>query len=383
MTITAAHAKSRGGLLAKVLAGAWRHSPPALEMSAEELTEITPLLLGSGAGAMGWWRVRHSDLCTSPPAQQLQEAYRSSSLHSGIHKHEIQQVFKLFRASGVEPVLIKGWAIARAYPEQGLRVYGDTDLCVRPEQYAAAEAVWRSPEARPYWVDLHRGFEKLDDRSADELYTRSQLIKLGDTEVRVPGPEDHLRILCVHLLHHGAYRPSWLCDIGAALEARPAGFNWDDCLGSNRRRADWVGCAIGLAHRLLGARVDDTPVAERARRLPRWLLPAVLKQWENPCPVDQGQMKIKLPMAAYLRHPSGVLQALRYRWPDPIGSTIAVEGAFNEIPRLAFQLGYCAARIIKFLPQIPRSLRAHSSSADPQSSLSVTGVMQPPSNEAA
>jgi len=29
---------------------------------------------------------------------------------------------------GVEPILGKGWAIARLYPERGMRPYGDIDL---------------------------------------------------------------------------------------------------------------------------------------------------------------------------------------------------------------------------------------------------------------
>ncbi len=51
---------------------------------------------------------------------------------------------------------------------------------------------------------------------------RSQLVNLDGVDVRVPGLEDHLGILCLHLLHHGAFRPLWLCDIAAALETRPA-----------------------------------------------------------------------------------------------------------------------------------------------------------------
>lgn len=41
----------KGGLLATALAGAWRQPPPPMAMSAEELGEITPLLLETGGGA--------------------------------------------------------------------------------------------------------------------------------------------------------------------------------------------------------------------------------------------------------------------------------------------------------------------------------------------
>jgi hypothetical protein len=52
-------AESSGRLVAQALAGAWRSTPPALELSPAELDRIAPQLLKSGAGALGWWRVRN------------------------------------------------------------------------------------------------------------------------------------------------------------------------------------------------------------------------------------------------------------------------------------------------------------------------------------
>jgi hypothetical protein len=200
-------------------------------------------------------------------------------------------------------------------------------------------------------VDLHQGFARLDVCSLDALYARSQLVRLGEVDVRVLGPEDHLRILCVHLLRHGAWRPLWLCDIALALESRPASFDWDRCLGPNRRRADWVACTIGLAHHLLGVPVDDTPVAWRARHLPRWLVPTVLKQWDTPCSSDHAP---RGPFATTLRHPTRVPQALYLRWPNPIAATIDLKGPLNALPRWPFQLGVCLWRTVRFLTR-PRT----------------------------
>ncbi|MGH8058672.1 MAG: hypothetical protein ACREOH_15780, partial [Candidatus Entotheonellia bacterium] len=58
--------RSSGQSLAAVLAGAWRPSPPMLDMPAQELDEITQHLIGSGAGGLAWWRIRYSDMRTSP-----------------------------------------------------------------------------------------------------------------------------------------------------------------------------------------------------------------------------------------------------------------------------------------------------------------------------
>ena len=266
-----------------------------------------------------------------------------------MHRTEIEEIISLLNSAGVQPVLVKGWAVARLYPEEGLRPYGDIDLCFLPDQYPKALVVLNSPEAARYSIDVHEGFAKLDDLSADELIARSEPAELGAARFRVLGEEDHLRILCTHLLRHSAWRPMWLCDIGVAIESRSAGFDWDRCLGSNSRVAEWVACAIGLAHRLLEARVDDTPVAERAKRLPGWLIPRVMRNWDEPFPENYPPLSYLPPMATYFRHPAGVLKALRKRWPDPIEATIRLRGPFNEMPRLPFQIGNVLWRIVRFL----------------------------------
>jgi len=337
-----------------VLAGAWRRSPPPLQLSPVALAEITPLLLRSGAAGLGWWRVRHSDLRTNPPAFQLQQAYRLHTLQAARHERQIGRAITLLRSAGVEPLLAKGWAAARLYPERGLRPYGDIDLWVRPEQHAAAVTALRSPSSQNCPVDLHQKFRHLE-RSWDELYNRSWLVPLGDVKVRTLGPEDHLRLLCLHMLFHGVFRPLWLCDIGAALECLPANFDWEYCLEGWPRYSDWVACAIGLAHQLLGARLDGAPVRLRAKRLPRWLLPSVLRQWES----EEHYMQTPS-MAFCLRHPAHMVRAIRLRWPDPIQATVGVSAPFNELPRLPFQLVECLLRTAHFVAQVPRRVRQNS-----------------------
>jgi len=341
--------QSLGRVVANFLAGSWRAVSPDPNISAEELELIAPLLLQSGAAALGWWRIRDSSLSECEAADQLRSAYQLHSLQAAIHKTEIEEVILLLNSAGVEPVLVKGWAVARLYPEEGLRPYGDIDLCFSPDQYQKAVSVLRSPDARKYSVDVHEGFGKLDDLSLDELMTRSEPARLGEAEFRLLGSEDQLRILCTHFLRHSAWRPMWLCDIAAAVESRSASFDWERCLGSDQRQADWVACAIGLAHQLLEARVDDTPAAHRAKRLPRWLVRDVMKNWDRPFPERYPPLSYLPPMATYLRHPAGVLKALRTRWPDPIEATIRLRGPCNEMPRLPFQIGNALWRIARFL----------------------------------
>ncbi len=332
---------SLGSAVACVLTGAWRESPPNLAMAPGEISAVMPLLLGSGAGALAWWRVRqHSEMMSAIVIDQLRQAYLHSSIHAAKHEREVAEIFKVLRSAGIEPILIKGWAIARAYPETGLRPPGDIDLCVSPEQHAAAKAILNMPEYQQYWVDLqHDEVDKLDERSFQELYSSSELLKLENTEVRVLGAEDHLRILCFHLLKHGAWRPLWLCDVSAALESCSPRFDWDRCLGGNKRRANWVLCAIGLAHELLGARLGDGPVKAGATGLPGWLIPSVLEQWNAPYPPNLGA-----PIRECIWEPVQFFKAIRKRWPNPIQATVAADGQLNGAPRLPFQIVNCMRR---------------------------------------
>jgi hypothetical protein len=343
-------ARPTGKLIARVLAGAWRSTPPVLEVSKQELMEATPALSMSAEAGLAWWKLAQSSLRTCTAAWRVKQTYRQYSLRSALDEVKIKRVFNLLRSVDIQPILVKGWAAARLYPQEGLRPYGDIDLVVNAEQYSAAISTLKSDGLSDHTVDVHRGFEKLDDLSFAELYERSRLLKLDDVDVRVLGLEDQLRILCVHMLRHGAWRPLWVCDVGAAVESRPADFDWTSCLGRNRRRADWVACAIGLAHQLLGADVEDTPVASRAKCLPSWFIPSVLKQWG-------AHYRHRVHMQIYFRDPIGALKELRYHWPNPIEATINVRGPLNELPRLPFQIGDSLLRTASFLTELPHLLR--------------------------
>jgi putative nucleotidyltransferase-like protein len=350
--------KSRTNLIARTLSGAWRCEPTAPGISVEDLESVAPLLNGSGAGALAWCRIRNSELRSTSVAFQLHQAYRKHTLEAALHEMHIKESFALLRSNGIEPVLVKGWGIARFYPERGMRPYDDVDLVVPAEHYAPAEAIIDQAENLRGHIDLHKGVSEVDPlNDEDELFANSQLVTLGDVDVRVLRPEDSLRALCLHLLRHGAFRPLWLCDIAVAVESRQPEFDWDLCLGRSHRAADWVACTIGLANQLLGARVDDTPVATRAKNLPSWLIPSVLKQWKTPFSKNHGTAKHVAQMFTYLRHPSGVLKDLTGRWPDPIQATVYVGGPFNEIPRFPFQIGECIGRTAKFIARLPKALR--------------------------
>jgi hypothetical protein len=193
----------RSNLMALLLAGAWRSQPNAAGLSNEELELIAPLLLETGAAALAWRRVRHSVLNSTPSAAKLHDTYRLYKLLAVIYEREVSEVFGLLRAHGIEPVMVKGWAISRHYSEPEARPCGDIDLCVRAEQYEAAKAVLKRRTNPAHHVDLHKGFRQLDERSFEELMTRSECVELEGEAIRVLSNEDHLRVICYHFLREG------------------------------------------------------------------------------------------------------------------------------------------------------------------------------------
>jgi hypothetical protein len=332
------------------LAGSWRSDVAAPRITSAELAEITPLLIQSGAGALVWRRIRNHGLAISKAGAQLHQLYRIHRLEASVHLARLKRVLEQFREAGIEPVLVKGWNVARLYPEPGLRHYFDADLCVSHACYTEAKSRVASLGPEGLYVDLHDELDHLDVMNWDEFFSCSQLVRMDDTEVRVPCAEDHLRILCIHWLRHGAWRPAGLCDIAAALESRPDDFDWQRCLGADPVRADWVACTIGLARELLGAEmsgqgsefktrcVDNSfRLSARLKRLPRWLVPAVLRKW------DRGvSPNYRVPLSALLRGDAGWKEfgSNRFtRLDQPVRATVALRGRFNNWPRLPYQLG--------------------------------------------
>ncbi|MEK6334904.1 MAG: nucleotidyltransferase family protein [Acidobacteriota bacterium] len=343
-----------GKLISTILNGSWRVSPDEeIDLCAAELDQVTPLLYNSGAAALAWRRLRHTALRDSSATELLHQAYRYQALFAATHESKLQKTFRLLRQAGVEPILIKGWAVSRLYPQPGLRPSGDIDLFVRPDDYSTVLKVMKSEEGRDCWIDLHARIFELADRAGQELFARSELHPCGDESVRILCLEDHFALLAVHLLKHGAWRPLWLCDLGLLLESMPESFDWKLCLGKSARRANWILSSISLAQRLVGARIGNDEIAERSRKTPSWLEPAVLKQWETPFWEAHESLPL---LAGYLRRPFDFVREVPNRWPDPIVATINVRGKFNNNPRVAYQVCEMAARTVKFFWSLPRRL---------------------------
>ena len=251
-------------------------------------------------------------------------------------------------------MLIKGWSAAQAYPESGLRPFGDIDLVVRAADLKKAEAA-RSNSEKKFNIDLeHSEITGLDTRTVDEFYERSRLVSVAEDTIRVLSPEDHLRVISIHTLKHGVWRPLWLCDIAAAVESVATDFDWEYCLGNSDRQRQWIMSALSLARDLLGADVTNTPASRQQKALPGWLIPTILEDWAEPFAAKQEYNRHKAPMISYFKRPWGLIEDLKNRWPNPIAATIDLGCQLNSLPRLPFQLGNCALRATKFVINLPK-----------------------------
>lgn len=348
----------KGNLVATVLYGAWRSAPfQPLNLSAAELDEITPLLCASGAAGLAWRRISNTELAQASSAEVLHQAYRLQALQSAIHEQHIEKVFRLLRAASVDAVLAKGWAAAAFYTSRDLRPSGDIDICVRPAHFQLTQKVLSSPEANDCWVDLHKSFSEISDRTVDEIFARSKVVPLGYEEIRILSPEDHLALLCIHLLKHGAWRPLWLCDIAAAVESLPETFDWHIFQGSLRMRADWIACSLGLAHRLLGARIEHLPLKPGTTEVPDWLAHGVLGHWSKLFPANHLPIAPPPLMANNLRTGRNVIKGVIERWPDPITATFNLQGKFNNFPRLPYQVADFILMVTRYLVHLPTKLQ--------------------------
>ena len=338
---------SLGGLVAATLSKSWVDSfPHDRPLLPSELDQVASLLYQSGGAGLGWWRIRSSDLRQTSSGEMLHQAFRLQTLQVAIHETKIRKVFSVLRSVNVEPILIKGWAIARIYPQPALRPYGDIDLIVAPRDYP--RAIDAAKQLRDCQLDFHALPFELGDRSIEELFARSQLAPCGGEQVRILSLEDHFALLAIHLLKHGAWRPLWLCDLAVLLESS-SDFDWNICLGRDRRRTNWILAATGLAHTLLSASIRDKEIATRAGKVPAWLRQQVLMEWGAPFADMQSPFRHRAPISFYLRRPRGLFGDLARRWPNPIMATISVKGTFGARRRARYEFGNWVMRAARIL----------------------------------
>jgi hypothetical protein len=147
-------------------------------------------------------------------------------------------------------------------------------------------------------------------------------------------------------------------------------FDWDVCLGTNRVQANWVLTAITLAQEVLGAglpevrgqktevrrqRTESALFKLERQELPRWLVPAVLKQWGGRVQLPSRSPTVREGFGsapgsinsqrALPNVRASAWSSLYQRWDNPIRATAAVGGRFNNWPRLPYRLAESMMRV--------------------------------------
>lgn len=252
------------------------------------------------------------------------------SLHFKVQEKKIAEAFEVFRSHNIEPILIKGWAIARLYPPGHQRPFADIDLCVSKKDYDHAQKIIQTDRIRRLNIDLHCELRHLDKLDWADLFENSYLEKIDETSVRILRSEDHLRILCVHWLTDGASRKDRLWDIYYSFNGKQ-NFDWDRCLeqaGETRRR--WVICTLGLVEKYLKVSLENTPFENKKIDIPGWLIKACEKEWNSSVPLK--------PLQNCLKNPKEILIQLKKRFPpNPIQATVETEGSFDSRTRIHYQ----------------------------------------------
>lgn len=268
---------------------------------------------------------------------------RWSRLYAGKLELETVAAFRYLREKEIEPLLIKGWAAARNYPDDSPRFYTDVDISVSAADFEKAKGLLSLPEASKIAVDLHRELKRLDQRPWLDVLADSVEVELHGYTVRIPSAEDHLRIMAVHWLNDGGEQKQRLLDIYYAVQNRPPDFDWDRCLNTvSGVRRGWVVAAIGLTHRYFGLDISDLPMAEEAANLPEWLCRTVEKEWNSAVRLRS--------LHTCLHDPKEFLRQLRKRIPpNPLQATIEQEGDIWARSRVGYQIGSMKDR---FLPSM-------------------------------
>lgn len=267
------------------------------------------------------------------------EAHKWNLLQQAKNRAEIETIFDKFRSRCVEPLLIKGLNAARFYPIGVIRQQTDHDIVIAEDRRELAEDIGVCLGQDGILVDLHFGMRHLDCTPYDEIFARSKTINIGESEIRVPSDEDHLRIVSTHWLGDGGEREGRIMDIVYAVENRSADFDWNlvfDNIPANRRK--WVIYTMALANRLKKLDINEIPFRGECDQMPKWIEETVLRSWAEPLPLRDIRTVVdeKSQFAG---------QVKKRLFPNPIASTIMMDGDLDSRIISRYRVGWFLSRI--------------------------------------
>lgn len=266
-------------------------------------------------------------------SNNTQDAYRWGLLQKRSQRATAASVVGVFKKHGIDPILVKGIAVARYYPEDQWRKFTDVDLAVPAADFERAKEVKLIASSGFQPIDLHNELRHLDTVPWADLFENSVVENIEGTNIRFLREEDHLRVVCVHWLTDGGAHKHRLWDVYWSVQNRSADFDWDRCLNSVApHRRKWVIYTIGLANKYLGLTLDGLPFADEASNLPAWLIRSLEREWASETRLQ--------PLHLFKRDPRGLWRQIVKRVPpNAIQATIDMEGSLDATTRIHYQVG--------------------------------------------
>lgn len=265
---------------------------------------------------------------------------RWNILSGAVQRKKLVDSFTLVRKYGFDPILIKGWSVARFYPESNTRISTDIDLVVAPNDFVAFERLVHSAEAKGLGIDPHGGFKNMETLPWSVLFGRSKTVHLDDTQIRVLADEDSLRLTAIHWLIDGGVNKSKLFDIYFLVTNRKDDFDWERCLdASGPTRRKWVIAVISAARDYLGLDAAGLPEEVKTAILPEWFVKTLEREWRL------GPYR-RVFLSQTIGKPKQLLEQIRRRFPpNPIAATVDVEGEMDERSRIPYQLRSLSGKV--------------------------------------
>jgi len=352
-------------IVQQVLTQAWsrKNSPSLTKIDAA----LSDQLILSGTGGVAWNNLKHCQKYPQDdPEKALENVYRFLAIQELRDQCEILNIGRRLSSEGITPLTFKGRVLASYYSPTYIRPTGDLDIVVREEQFDAAITCLKNasvshqielededhvfslkydsdgPQLR---VDLHKSLCRFGIHSAKEIFTASKQAALPDPSVfRMPSLEHHIRIVTIHFLRHGGWRPLWLCDVAALMDAVESSFNWELCLGENRVNAEWVVLSMKLAEQMLGARSLTYPDAYRDIKVPDWVARAVNKEWHHP-----NIKRFRRPRFLDVKGFGNRIEELKLRWPNPLVAMTSCQRSLLKRSIFLYQSQYFLQRCRRFI----------------------------------
>ena len=350
----------------------WLHAP----VDWSRLADLAAL---HGVVGLVWHTltVQGATQAVPEPARSAMQAAATQIHFDGmVHVREIGAMAAALAAAGIEPLWLKGHALAdMLYDDPLIRPSGDVDLLVQREQAAAAEAALAAVGYRPHSAAL-REYELAHNyhltlarepwpgrRVVAELHwelgaaglfrydlaawrARAQRFTLAGVETPLWrfAPGEQLLHLAMHMRKHRYVGLRWLVDVATLLRRFGDELDWPALAHAARQGgfATLLYTTVTLAQSLFHAPVPvHWPLGLEPSPLRRRLLRSVLTQNALLLPVetaDEGWTRLAPAEVLLLDKLQAMLHELQRRLAPPVEKLGGLEAAsFSRSERLALR----------------------------------------------